>query len=59
MKLRPCGNTGMKVSEIGLGAWQLANQNDWGINDKQLSQETVQAMYDLWERDIKSDPLPW
>ena len=25
MKLRPFGNTGMNVSEIGLGAWQLAN----------------------------------
>ena len=33
MKLRPFGNTGMNVSEIGLGAWQLANP-DWGINDK-------------------------
>src|SRR5512144_2095126 len=33
MKLRPFGDTGMMVSEIGLGAWQLANP-DWGINDK-------------------------
>ena len=33
MKLRPFGNTGMIVSEIGLGAWQLANP-DWGVNDK-------------------------
>jgi aryl-alcohol dehydrogenase-like predicted oxidoreductase len=33
MKLRPFGNTGMNVSEIGLGAWQLANP-DWGIDDK-------------------------
>jgi len=34
MKLRPFGNTGMMVSEIGLGAWQLANP-DWGVNDRQ------------------------
>ncbi|HZM23024.1 MAG TPA: aldo/keto reductase [Anaerolineales bacterium] len=33
MKLRPLGNTGMNVSEVGLGAWQLANP-DWGISDK-------------------------
>src|SRR6476660_8688835 len=33
MKLRPLGNTGMNVSEIGLGAWQLANP-DWGVNDR-------------------------
>lgn len=33
MKLRPFGNTGMNVSEIGLGAWQLANP-DWGVNSK-------------------------
>ncbi len=33
MKLRPFGNTGMNVSEIGLGAWQLANP-DWGVDDK-------------------------
>lgn len=33
MKLRPFGNTGMNVSEIGLGAWQLANP-DWGVTDR-------------------------
>ena len=33
MKLRPFGDTGIKVSEIGLGAWQLANP-EWGISDK-------------------------
>lgn len=32
MKLRPFGNTGINVSEIGLGAWQLANP-DWNLND--------------------------
>src|SRR5512138_3309601 len=42
MKLRSFGGTGMKVSEIGLGAWQLANQNDWGINDKNEALKIVQ-----------------
>jgi aryl-alcohol dehydrogenase-like predicted oxidoreductase len=41
MKLRPFGNTGMHVSEIGLGAWQLANP-DWGINDKNEALRIVQ-----------------
>ena len=30
MRRRPFGATGMQVSEIGLGAWQLANP-DWKI----------------------------
>jgi aryl-alcohol dehydrogenase-like predicted oxidoreductase len=34
MNLRPFGTTGMLVSEIGLGAWQLANPS-WGIDDKE------------------------
>jgi aryl-alcohol dehydrogenase-like predicted oxidoreductase len=41
MKLRPFGNTGMNVSEIGLGAWQLANP-DWGISDKNEALEIIQ-----------------
>ncbi len=32
MNLRPFGHTGMDVSEIGLGAWQLANP-EWGLHD--------------------------
>src|SRR5687767_11263504 len=32
MNRRPFGTTGMQVSEIGLGAWQLANP-DWNLND--------------------------
>jgi aryl-alcohol dehydrogenase-like predicted oxidoreductase len=42
MKLRPFGNTGMNVSEIGLGAWQLANP-DWGVSDKAEALKIVQA----------------
>jgi aryl-alcohol dehydrogenase-like predicted oxidoreductase len=41
MKLRPFGNTGMQVSEIGLGAWQLANP-DWGLNDTNEALQIVQ-----------------
>ena len=41
MKNRPFGNTGMNVSEVGLGAWQLANP-DWGINDKAEALKIVQ-----------------
>ena len=41
MKLRPFGNTGMSVSEIGLGAWQLANP-DWGVNDRSEALRIIQ-----------------
>lgn len=41
MKLRPFGNTGINVSEIGLGAWQLANP-DWGISDRNEALRIVQ-----------------
>jgi aryl-alcohol dehydrogenase-like predicted oxidoreductase len=41
MKLRPFGNTGMQVSEVGLGAWQLANP-DWGIDDKNEALRIIQ-----------------
>lgn len=45
MNLRPFGNTGMNVSEIGLGAWQLANP-DWGVNDKSEALRIVQKSLD-------------
>ena len=41
MELRPFGNTGMNVSEVGLGAWQLANP-EWGVNDKKEALRIVQ-----------------
>jgi aryl-alcohol dehydrogenase-like predicted oxidoreductase len=41
MNLRPFGDTGMQVSEIGLGAWQLANP-DWGVNDRQEALRILQ-----------------
>jgi len=46
MKLRPFGNTGMNVSEIGLGAWQLANP-DWGVNDKSEALKIVQKSLEV------------
>ena len=45
MNLRPFGNTGLQVSEIGLGAWQLANP-DWGISDTGEALRIVQASLD-------------
>lgn len=45
MKKRPFGNTGMNVSEIGLGAWQLANP-DWGIDDKAEALKIVQKSFE-------------
>lgn len=42
MRRRPFGNTDMQVSEIGLGAWQLANP-DWGVSDKVEALRIVQA----------------
>jgi aryl-alcohol dehydrogenase-like predicted oxidoreductase len=32
----------MNVSEIGLGAWQLANQTDWGVHDQSEALKIVQ-----------------
>jgi aryl-alcohol dehydrogenase-like predicted oxidoreductase len=45
MNLRPFGNTGMQVSEIGLGAWQLANP-DWGAGDSAEALRIVAASLD-------------
>lgn len=45
MKLRPFGNTGMNVSEIGLGAWQLANP-EWHLNDTDEALRIVQTSLD-------------
>jgi aryl-alcohol dehydrogenase-like predicted oxidoreductase len=45
MRLRPFGKTGMNVSEIGLGAWQLANP-DWNLHDTDEALRIVQASLD-------------
>lgn len=33
MKYRTLGRTGLEVSEVSFGAWQLGNQDDWGKMD--------------------------
>jgi aryl-alcohol dehydrogenase-like predicted oxidoreductase len=45
MNLRPFGNTGMSVSEIGLGAWQLANP-DWGVDSQTDSLRIIQKSFE-------------
>lgn len=45
MKLRPLGDTGINVSEIGLGAWQLANP-DWGLHDTAVAHHIIHASLD-------------
>lgn len=45
MKKRLFGNTGVKVSEVGLGCWQLGG-NDWGDIDEGRALEILNAAYD-------------
>lgn len=45
MKSRPLGSTGITVSEIGLGAWQLANPA-WGLHDTGDALRIVQRALD-------------
>ena len=45
MKFRPLGTTGITVSEIGLGAWQLANPA-WGLHDAGEALKIVQQALD-------------
>lgn len=42
MRTRVLGSTGLKVSEVGLGAWQLGNDQDWGGPDEDVSLEIVE-----------------
>jgi aryl-alcohol dehydrogenase-like predicted oxidoreductase len=46
MNLRPLGATGIQVTEVGLGAWQLANP-DWHLHDKQEALNIVRESLDL------------
>ncbi|MCA0984286.1 aldo/keto reductase [Halobacillus yeomjeoni] len=47
MNKRSLGKTGIQVSEVGFGAWQLGNEKDWGkMNDREalnLVNEAVAA----------------
>lgn len=45
MKSRPLGSTGINVSEIGLGAWQLANPV-WGLSDEDDALRIVREALD-------------
>jgi aryl-alcohol dehydrogenase-like predicted oxidoreductase len=45
MNYRQLGCTGMKVSEIGFGAWQLGNAKDWGnMSNKQAVRLVHEAL---------------
>lgn len=47
MRYRDFGDTGLRVSEIGLGAWQLGNRADWtGGPDEAESLAIVRAALD-------------
>jgi aryl-alcohol dehydrogenase-like predicted oxidoreductase len=45
MKKRAFNNTGIQVSEIGLGCWQLGG-TDWGILDEKVAFEILSAAVD-------------
>ncbi|WLR55914.1 aldo/keto reductase [Mesobacillus subterraneus] len=45
MNYRNLGGTGMKVSEVGFGAWQLGNARDWeGVEDHQAIRMVHEAL---------------
>jgi aryl-alcohol dehydrogenase-like predicted oxidoreductase len=46
MRMRPLGRTGLTVSEIGFGAWQLGNVTDWGGMDDATAHALVHAALD-------------
>ena len=43
MNKRILGSTGLEVSEIGFGAWQLCNSDSWGGMDEQTALRLVDA----------------
>lgn len=46
MKKRLLGNTGLQVSEIGFGGWQLGNVRDWGGMDDGTAHRLIHAAVD-------------
>jgi len=46
MQKRPLGNTGINVSEVGFGTWQLGNEKDWGTMDDAEGVRLVHAAID-------------
>ena len=43
MKMRTLGSTNIRVSEVGFGAWQLGNKNDFGAMEESDAVALVQA----------------
>jgi aryl-alcohol dehydrogenase-like predicted oxidoreductase len=41
VRRRKLGNTGLEVSEVGLGGWQLGDQDDWGGIDARTAQRVI------------------
>jgi len=41
MRMRELGSTGLQVSEIAFGAWQLGNNNDWGGMDDSTAHRLI------------------
>ncbi len=46
MNRRLLGSTGLEVSEIGFGAWQLCNSDSWGGMDEQTAHRLVAEAID-------------
>jgi aryl-alcohol dehydrogenase-like predicted oxidoreductase len=46
MNKRPLGTTGLEVSEIGFGAWQLCNSASWGGMDDRTAHRLVHEAID-------------
>jgi aryl-alcohol dehydrogenase-like predicted oxidoreductase len=46
MKKRLLGRTGLEVSEIGFGAWQLGNSDSWGGMDDQTAHRLIHESID-------------
>ena len=46
MKKRQLGSTGLEVSEIGFGAWQLCNSDSWGGMDERTAHRLIHESID-------------
>jgi aryl-alcohol dehydrogenase-like predicted oxidoreductase len=46
MNKRLLGSTGLEVSEIGFGAWQLCNSDSWGGMDEQTAHRLIHEAID-------------
>jgi aryl-alcohol dehydrogenase-like predicted oxidoreductase len=46
MDRRKLGSTGLEVSEIGYGAWQLCNSDSWGGMDDQTALRLIDEAID-------------